>query len=151
MPAPPADLDNRQRPSRADLVAILHQALNPEVPIITDERPDESGQYQLQNVWLQGWRLAILWRGRTIDHLSTADAPQGLHWSYGCDRWPSWEAGPDSVPLCPIRHLLNDSERQALEACLLAIPCKPPADHSDPVAPSVDEIMDQQFMELMTA
>jgi hypothetical protein len=143
--------DNRQRPTRADLVAILHQALDPEVPIITDKRPDESGLYQLQNVWLQGWRLAILWYDRTIDHLSTADAPQGRHWSYGCDRWPSWAAGPDSVPLCPIRHLLNDAERQALEARLLANPPKPPADPSDPVAPSVDEIMDQQFMELMTA
>jgi hypothetical protein len=153
MPAPLADLDNRQRPTRADLVAILRQALNPEVPINVDGcmywiSPD---YWATQPVLVNGWTLEIIWHGCNIDHLRTADAPQGLHWSYGCDRWPSWEAGPDSVPLCPIRHLLTAAERQALEARLQTIPCKPPAEPSDPVAPSVDEIMDQQFMELMTA
>jgi len=144
--------DNHIRPSRQDLIEILRQAADPEVPINVNVclfcvTP---GCWAVQTVSVKGWRLCLLWRGHDIDHLSTADAPQGRYWSYGCDRWPSWEAGPDSVPLCPIKHLLTAAERQALEARLLATPAdpEPPA----PVnVPTVDEIMDDAFMELMTA
>ena len=144
--------DNHQRPSRQDLIEILRQAADPEVAINVNVclRWVSPGCWASQTVRVKGWRLCFLWYGHDIDHLSTADAPQGHHWSYGCDRWPSWEAGPDSVPLCPIRHLLTAAERQALEARLLATPADP--EPPTPVnVPTVDEIMDDEFMELMTA
>jgi len=144
--------DNHIRPSRQDLIDILRQATDPEVPINVNVclRWVSPGCWASQIVRVKGWQLAILWHGDTIDHLSTTDDPMGRHWSYGCDRWPSWEAGPDSVPLCPIRHLLTVPERKALETRLLTTPAdpEPPA----PVnVPTVDEIMDDAFMELMTA
>jgi len=143
--------DNHIRPSRQDLIEILRQAADPEVPITVSSCPLRAdSSWQLQIVCVSGWTLAILWNGDTIDHLINTDDPLGRHWSCGCDRWPSWEAGPDSVPLCPIKHLLTAAERQTLEARLLVTPAdpEPPA----PVnVPTVDEIMDDVFMELMTA
>jgi hypothetical protein len=143
------DTDNHIRPSRQDLMAILRQAADPGVAINVSIRPTITSSWQLQTVRVAGWSLAILWHGNKIDHLSTTDDPLGRHWSYGCDRWPNWEAGPDSVPLCPIRHLLTAAERRALESRLLATP----ADPEPPLlvnVPTVDEIMDEAFMELMT-
>jgi hypothetical protein len=131
-------------------MAILRQTADPEVAINVSIRPTTTSSWQLQTVRVAGWTLAILWRGRTIDHLSTTDDPLGRHWSYGCDRWPSWADGSDSVPLCPIRHLLSTTQRHALEARLLACPADPEPPLPTDV-PTVDEIMDKLFMELMTA
>jgi len=141
--------DNHIRPSRNDLVTILRQAADPEVPINVSICPTITSSWQLQTVRVNGWTLAILWLDDRIDHLSTTDDPLGRHWSYGCDRWPSWEAGPDSVPLCPIEHLLIAPERKALEGRLLTAPADPepplPVD-----VPTVDEIMTDDFCALMT-
>lgn len=140
--------DNHVRPSRQDLIDILRQAADPEVSIGVSIRPTEASSWQLQTVRVAGWTLSILWCNDTIDHLSTTDDPLGRHWSYGCDRWPSWEYGPDSVPLCPIGHLLTRAEMEQLQARLLTAP----ADPAPPLpidVPTVDEIMDEAFMELM--
>ena len=140
--------DNYIRPSRQDLIGILRQAADPEVSIGVSIRPNVTTSWQLQTVRVNGWSLAILWHGDRIDHLSTTDDPLGRHWSYGCDRWPSWGYGPDSVPLCPIGHLLTRSEMEQLQRRLLTTPADPepplPVD-----VPTVDEIMDEAFMELM--
>lgn len=144
------DTDNHRRPSRQDLIKILRQAADHEVAISADINLVDAPMWAVQTVRFNGWRLAILWHGDKIDHLSTTDDPLGRHWSYGCDRWPNWEAGPDSLPLCPIRHLLTSAERQALEARLLTTPADPEPPPPTEV-PTVDEIMDDAFMELMTA
>ena len=146
----PADpTDNHRRPSRQDLIEILNQAADPEVPIGSDINLVDAPSWAVQTIRVNNWRLAILWHGDKVDHLSTTDDPLGRHWSYGCDRWPSWEAGPDSVPLCPIRHLLTAAQLHALEARLLATPADPeppmPVD-----VPTVDEIMTDDFCALLT-
>ena len=141
--------DNHRRPSRQDLIEILRQAADPEVPINVDISLTDAPSWVAQTVRVNGWRLLILWHDDQIDHLSTTDDPLGRHWSYGCDRWPSWEAGPDSVPLCPIRHLLSATERQALGLRLLSTPADPePPPPTD--VPTVDEIMTDDFCALLT-
>jgi hypothetical protein len=141
--------DKEIRPSRQDLIEIFRQVLDPEVLINVDIcLVDIDLDWAVQTVRVAGWRLAILWHGNHIDHLSTTDDPLGRHWSYGCDRWPSWEAGPDSVPLCPIQHLLSGNERKALKNRLLATGADP--EPPLPVnVPTVDQIMTDDYMELM--
>ena len=137
------------RPTREALVEALRQVVDPAQPIQVDFTPDETGSYQQQLVTVPGWRLLVMWREGAILHLSQAWGPDGVHWSYGCDRWPDWTAGPDAAMLCPIRHLLTPLERAALQRRLLAEPCTPPPQL--PVnAPGIEAIMTEDFLELMT-
>jgi hypothetical protein len=137
------------RPTRPALVAALRQVIDPGQAITVDSTPDETGSYQQQQVTVPGWRLLIMWREGAILHLSQAWGPGGVHWEYGCSRWPDWGAGHDAVPLCPIRHLLPPLERAALERRLLAERCTPPPQL--PVnAPGIDAIMTEDFLALMT-
>lgn len=137
------------RPTREALAAALRQVVDPAQVITVDQTPDETGSYQQQLVTVAGWRLLIMWREGAILHLSQAWGPGGFHWSYGCDRWPDWTAGPEAVPLCPIKHLLAPLERAALQARLLAEPCTPSPQL--PVnAPGIDAIMTEDFLALMT-
>jgi len=140
-------LDSVLRPTRDDLVAILRQAADPEVPVSVDYHPDSGDLAQL--VCVPGWWLWIVWTGQTIDHLSRAHVFDGRRWSYGCDRWPNWEAGADSVPLCPITHLLTPSMRSALEARLMAAPCRP-APELPVVTMAIDDLMDKKYLQLFT-
>lgn len=132
------------RPTRAGLLAILRQAADPGQPIRVDLTPDETGSYQQQLVTLPGWRLLIMFRHGAISHLSQAWGPGGSHWDYGCDRWPDWAAESDGVAFCPIKHMLTELERAALEARLLAAPCDPPAPIPKGEA-SMDYLFDQEF------
>lgn len=140
------------RPNREDLAAALRLALDAAQPIRASSTPDETGSYHQQLVTLEGsgWVLLVMWQQRAILHLSEAWGPSGCYWEYGCERYPSWDAGPESVVFCPIRHLLTPLEQAALEARLLAAPCS-----EQPLAainaPEVDEIMSKSYMELFTA
>ena len=138
------------RPTREALAAALRQVINPAKAITVDSTPDETGSYQQQLVTVPGWQLQIMWREGAILHLSQAWGLGGAHWSYCCDRWPNWAAGPDSRPLNPIEHLLAPLERAALQRRLLAEPCTPPPQL--PVnAPGIDAIMSKDYLELFTA
>ena len=89
------------------------------------------------------------WQKGALLHLSQAWGPGGVHWDYGCDRWPNWAAGADSVMLCPIGHLLTPLERAALQARLLTELCTPPPQL--PVnAPGIDAIMTDDYLGLFT-
>jgi hypothetical protein len=137
------------RPTREALVEALRLIANPAQPIAVDQTPDETGSYQQQQVTVPGWRLLIMWREGTILHLSQAWGPGGVHWEYGCDRWPDWAAGPEAAMLCPVGHLLTPLERAALERRLLAEPCTPPPQL--PVnAPGIDAIMTDDYLGLFT-
>jgi len=137
------------RPTREALAAALCRVVDPSQTITVDSTPDETGAYQQQLVTVPGWRLMIMFRHGAILHLSQAWGPGGVHWSYGCDRWPDWSAGPDAVMLCPIGHLLAPLERAALQCRLLAEPCTPPPQL--PVnAPGIEAIMTEDFLALMT-
>lgn len=138
------------RPTCQALVDALRQVADPRQAITVDFTPDETGIYHQQLVTLPGWRLQIMWRVGAISHLSQAWGPGGVQWSYGCDRWPDWTAGPDAVPRCPIGHLLAPLERAALERRLLAEPCTPPP--APPAAKvSMDDLFDPKYLELFTA
>ena len=138
------------RPTREALVEALRRAADPGQAIRVDFTPDESGSYQQQQVTVPGWRLLIMWREGSILHLSQAWGPGGVHWEYGCDRWPDWTAGPEAIFLCPIAHLLTLMERAAMERRLLAEHCTPP-----PLPPaakvSMDDLFDPSYFELFTA
>lgn len=139
------------RPTREALAEALRQVADPAQPIAVDQTPDEAGSYQQQLVTVPGWRLQIMFCHGTVSHLSQGWGPGGVHWSYGCDRWPDWAAGPEAVPLCPIGHLLAPPERTALQARLLAEPCTPPPPPQLPVnAPGIDAIMTDDYLGLFT-
>lgn len=138
------------RPTREALTEALRQVINPRQAIRVDQTPDETSSYQQQLVTVAGWRLQIMWQEGAILHLSQAWGPGGVHWSYGCDRWPDWKAGPEAVMLCPIGHLLASLERAALQRRLLAEPCTPPP--APPAAKvSMDDLFDSSYLELFTA
>ena len=137
------------RPTREALAEALRLAIDPAQVIAVDFTPDETGSYQQQMVTVAGWRLLIMWQEGAILHLSQAWGPGGVHWSYGCDRWPDWTAGSDAAMLCPIGHLLALLERAALQRRLLAEPCTLPPQL--PVnAPGIDEIMTDDYLGLFT-
>ena len=137
------------RPTREALTEALRQVADPAQPIAVDQTPDETGSYQQQLVTVAGWRLQIMFRHGAILHLSQAWGPSGIHWSFGCDRWPDWTAGTGAMMLCPIQHLLAPLERAALQRRLLAEPCTPPPQL--PVnAPGIDAIMTEDYLGLFT-
>ena len=91
-----------------------------------------------------GWQLAIVWRQGELGPLASAIDPVGRHWSYGCGRWPDWNAGPDAVVLDPIRHLLTEEQRLCLRLRLLQAICWPAVEPpARPDVPSLDECIDE--------
>lgn len=117
-------------PSRAALAAVLAQAGEPDCALLAD-RPVASEftqTTQLVNL-ANGWNLWIWWKPvDQLDRLWAATAPDGGRWSYGCDRWPDWNAGPEAVVLEPLRHLLTDEQRERLRQRLLTCSCWPEPD-----------------------
>ena len=113
---------------RHEAVAAALVAVADGLPFLASFQPSEA-DHDLQRLDLvDGWRLAIWWRRGEMGPLHSATDPQGLHWVYGCGRWPGWDAGPAAVVLDPIRHLLDDDQRQALRAQLLRAVCWPPVE-----------------------
>jgi hypothetical protein len=73
--------------------------------------------------------------------LWAATAPDGGIWSFGCDRWPDWLAGPAAVVLEPLRHLLTDEQRKRLQQRLLTCSCWPEPDPlPEPEPPTMAEL-----------
>lgn len=139
--AMPDPIEPPAPPSRAALAAVLVQAAESE-PLLADwpVRPHDWG---LQRVDLaNGWSLWLWWTpGPCLERLWAAQAPDGSQWSYGCDRWPDWNAGPEAVVLEPLRHLLTDEQRKRLQQRLLSCSCWPEPDLPPrPAPPSMDEI-----------
>jgi len=90
------------------------------------DRPVAEISHGLQRVDLaSGWQLVIWWRDGQMESLHQATGPQGQQWTYGCDRWPDWSAGPDAVMLDPLVHLLDPVRREQLRGRLLACSCWP--------------------------
>lgn len=119
-PAPPP-------PTRAVLAAVLAQAADSE-PLVAD-RPVAEISHGLQRVDLaNGWQLVIWWVGGRMGPLHQASGPQGEQWTYGCDRWPDWSAGPEAVALDPLVHLLEPEQRQRLQGRLEICSCWPAPD-----------------------
>jgi hypothetical protein len=116
-------------PSRAALAAVLAQAAEPDCRLLADHMPAEN-DWTTQRIDLaSGWILWVHWLpGLTMERLFAAQAPDGARWSYGCDRWPDWLAGPEAVVLEPLRHLLSDEQRQRLHQRLLTCSCWPEPD-----------------------
>ena len=121
-------------PTRATLAAVLTKAAKSE-PLVAD-RPVEEIGYGLQRVDLaNGWQLVIWWIGGRMGPLHQAMGPAvqmhqpvastGQTWTYGCDRWPDWSAGPDAVVLDPLVHLVEPAQRQRLEDRLRCCSCWP--------------------------
>jgi hypothetical protein len=111
-------------PSRAALAAMLVQAAEGE-PLLAN-RPVDPWNHPLQRVDLRnGWVLEFLWSSGGLEQLCAATAPDGAHWSVGCDRWPDWGAGPDAVALEPLQHLITPEQREKLRQRLLTCSCWP--------------------------
>jgi hypothetical protein len=115
-------------PSRAALAAVLARAVNGE-PLLAD-RPVDPLDWCAQRVELQsGWTLRIAWEpGQQMGPLFGALSPDGGHWTYGCDRWPDWNAGPAAVVLDPLTHLVSPEQRERLRQRLLTCRCWPEPD-----------------------
>ena len=123
------DTERPPRPTREALAAVLTAAAAG-APLVAD-RPVAEVRWGVQRVDMaSGWQLAIWWHADGLmGPLHGAVAPDGGEWTFGCDRWPDWLAGPDAVVLDPIEHLLDGEQRERLRARLLACSCWPaPAD-----------------------
>lgn len=128
-------------PTMTQLAAIVIRAADGE-PLVAN-RPVSEIQWGLQTVDLAcGWRLRIWWSpGPTLGPLHGALAPDGGCWTYGASRWPDWLAGPDSVPYDPIRHSLDDEQRERLRIRLLSCSCWPePIQPPRPEPPTMAEL-----------
>ena len=115
-------------PSRAALAAVLVQAAE-SAPLLAD-RPVDPLEWCAQLIDLQnGWRLCVCWDpGAVMAFLGEAWAPDFAHWTYGCDRWPDWNAGPAAVVLDPLTHLITPEQRERLRQRLLTCRCWPEPD-----------------------
>ena len=124
-------------PSRTSLAAVLAQAADGD-PLLAN-RPPMAGWAQRADL-ANGWSLWIWWiSDDEMDRLWAAKAPDGGCWTYGCDRWPDWNAGPEAAVLEPLRHLLTDEQRERLRQRLLTCSYWPEPDPL-PEPPSMDEI-----------
>ena len=125
-------------PSRAALAAVLVQAAEGE-PLLADRPALDWG---LQRIDLaNGWSLRIWWHHGQIGPLHGALAPDGGCWTWGCDRWPDWLAGPDAVVLDPLEHLITPEQREQLRQRLLACSCWPEPDPlPEPEPPTMTEL-----------
>ena len=112
------------RPTSHAVAAALVRAAGGEA-LLADRR-SSCELLELQTVDLvSGWQLAIWWESGVIGPLHQAIDPDGLQWIHGCARWPDWSAGPESVVLDPIEHLLTSEQRQQLQARLGDARCWP--------------------------
>jgi hypothetical protein len=143
MPAPP---------SRAALAAVLAQAAEPDCWLLANGPAEESVLSQRVDM-ANGWRLWIRWKlCNQLDMLWAATAPDGAHWSYGCDRWPDWGAGPDAVVLDPIHHLMSPEQRERLRQRLLTCSCWPEPEPLPVPPPPTKEQLDAFWdVELMAS
>lgn len=135
------------RPSNEEVAAALIRVAEGE-PFVADvQAPEPDGVQQLDT--LCGWRLAVWWRNGQLGPLHCATDPAGLLWVYGCARWPDWTAGPDAVVLDPIRHLLDEGQRQALAQRLRGAVCWPPVEPYPINPPPLDAIWtDAELLEM---
>lgn len=136
------------RPTSAAVAAALASIAAGEA-FLASVAPDETDHHLQQLDTVSGWRLAIWWRRGEMGPLHSAISPEGLQWTYGCARWPDWLAGPDAVVLDPIRHLLDDEQRQALRRVLIDPVCWPAPDPLPIVAPPPREWTDEELLELL--
>jgi hypothetical protein len=115
-------------PSRAALTAVLARAADGE-PLLAD-RPVDPIDWCTQRVDLaSGWTLRVSWEpGQQMGPLFGALSPGGDFWTYGCDRWPDWNAGPEAVVLEPLTHLITPEQRERLRQRLLTCRCWPKPD-----------------------
>lgn len=112
-------------PSRATLAAVLAQAGEPGCALLADHPVSDAGGAQRIDM-ANGWRLSLWWHpGPELARLWAATAPDGGCWTFGCDRWPDWNAGPDAVVLEPLRHLITSKQRERLQLRLLSCCCWP--------------------------
>ena len=128
-------------PSRAALAAVLAQAAEDE-PLLAD-RPVPACDWATQRVDLaNGWQLWVWWQpDLRMGRLNAARTPDGGNWTFGCDRWPDWEAGPAAVTLDPLQHLITAEQREQLRQRLLTCNCWPDRELPPrPEPPSMDEI-----------
>lgn len=134
----------------SEAVAAALVAVAQGLPFVANVQPSEA-EHNLQELdTMTGWRLAVWWRGGEMGPLHSATDPAGLQWIYGCARWPDWDAGPAAVVLDPIRHLLDDAQRQALAQRLRGAVCWPPVEpYPVPVPPPLDAIWsDAELLEM---
>lgn len=146
-PTPPPDAAPEDPPvvHREQLARVLEAAAT-DAAVIGDRQGQAIG-WGLQVVSVVAprgrlWELLLWWEadGR-LGSLAGAVAPDGGRWSPGCDRWPGWEAGADSVPLEPLRHLLSQEQRERLRARLWACVCWPaPEQPIRPPPPTMAEL-----------
>jgi hypothetical protein len=127
-------------PSRAALAAVLVQAAEAE-PLLADQPVSAAGCTQRVDL-ANGWTLRIGWEpGQQMGPLFGALSPGGDYWTYGCDRWPDWNAGPDAVVLDPLTHLISPKQREQLRQRLLTCNCWPARELPPrPEPPSMAEI-----------
>jgi hypothetical protein len=111
-------------PSRAALAAVLAQAAEAE-PLLADRPALDVGWGLLRIDLANGWSLRIWWHHGQMGPLHGALAPDGGCWTWGCDRWPDWLAGPDAVVLDPLTHLITAEQRERLRQRLLSCNCWP--------------------------
>jgi hypothetical protein len=134
-------------PSRATLATVLIQAAEGAWLVANDP----GGDQRLQRVCMaNGWRLGVTWLPDDEPALLWATAPDGAHWSCGCDRWPDWGAGPDAVVLKPLQHLLTPEQREQLRQRLLSCSCWPKPD-PPPEPPSMAAIEELYPLEVMAS
>jgi hypothetical protein len=133
-------------PSRAALAAVLVQAAEPDCALLADRPVSDVGGAQRIDL-ANGWRLSLWWHpGPELARLWAATAPDGGIWSFGCDRWPDWNAGPEAVVLEPLRHLLTDEQRERLRQRLLTCSCWPEPDPlPEPEPPTMAELFPEAW------
>jgi len=137
-------------PSRAALAAVLVQAAEGE-PLLADRPVSNAGGAQRIDL-ANGWSLRIWWHHGRISHLHGALAPDGGCWTWGCDRWPDWNAGPDAVVLDPLTHLITPEQREQLRQRLLTCNCWPARELPPrPEPPSMAEIDQLYPFDLMAS
>jgi hypothetical protein len=120
---------------------VLAQAAEGE-PLLAD-RPVAMDDWVTQRLDMaNGWKLCVWWDpGAVMAFLGSATTPDGGHWTYGCDRWPDWNAGSDAVVLDPLTHLITPEQRERLRQRLLNCICWPEPDPL-PVPPPTREQLD---------
>jgi hypothetical protein len=129
---------------------VLAQAGEPDCALLADRPVSDAGGAQHIDL-ANGWRLSLWWHpGADTCFLVGALAPDGGCWTWGCDRWPDWLAGPEAVVLEPLRHLLTDEQRERLQQRLLACSCWPEPD-APPEPPSMAWIDEQFPLEVMAS
>jgi len=132
-------------PSRTALAAALVQAAESE-PFLADRSVVQIGWGVQRIDMASGWVWLIWWKpDAELGPLSAARAPDGAEWTYGCDRWPDWNAGPDAVVLDPLRHLITAEQRERLRARLLDATCWPAPEPPPPPPPLTPEELERLF------